>query len=249
MRSSALLLACLLPTCAACDLLNSDPPGWRRVEDGTVPDSIAELYRLDAARLALRIEDHDDVELPGSLVDSVFDALALVHNATQFAARDDVVERHRIHTFPQPEVFELLVGVKPFKAWVGAWQAGRTLTGNGDVDALLETYDLSLATYYEWSFGHAALLRAAAPLNIAALGKRFEGIDGVTYAEPNGWGGDGNDIRARSVMGMWELEYSLGWGDCPAGCTARHYWTFMVRPDGFVLYVGGRGDPIPDLHW
>lgn len=253
MRTPALSLLCLLPYVAACELLSgSDPSTWQRVDDRTVPDSLAALYRVDAARLALRVvydderPEREEVELPTALVNEIYDALALVYNATGLDSRDWVVERFPIHTFPNPEVFELIVGVDPSKEWVGAWQSGQRFTGNTHIDRLLEAYDLSLEAYYDWSSGHAANLRASTPLNVAALAMRFEAIDGVRNAEPNGWGGDGNDIRARSRGEDWELEYSVGYGDCPAGCIQRHYWTFLVDLGGFVRYEGDRGDPIPE---
>jgi hypothetical protein len=221
------------------------------VDDRTVPDSLAALYRVDAARLALRVvydderPEREEVELPTALVDELYDALALVYNATGLDSRDWVVERFPIHTFPNPEVFELTVGVFPSKEWVGAWQSGQRFTGNTHIDKLLETYDLSLEAYHDRSM-HRANLRAGRPLNVAALAMRFEGIDGVRYAEPLSWFGDGNDIRARSRGERWELEYSVGYGDCPSGCVQRHYWTFLADLGGFVRYEGDRGDPIPE---
>jgi hypothetical protein len=221
------------------------------VDDRTVPDSLAALYRVDAARLALRVvydderPEREEVELPTALVDELYDALALVYNATGLDSRDWVVERFPIHTFPNPEVFELTVGVFPSKEWVGAWQSGQRFTGNTHIDQLLETYDLSLEAYHDRSM-HRANLRAGRPLNVAALAMRFEGIDGVRYAEPLSWFGDGNDIRARSRGERWELEYSVGYGDCPSGCVQRHYWTFLADLGGFVRYEGDRGDPIPE---
>ena len=30
----------------------------------------------------------------------------------------------------------------------------------------------------------------------------------------------------------WTVTIEYGWGDCPAGCIARHQWTFKVTPSG-----------------
>jgi hypothetical protein len=79
----------------------------------------------------------------------------------------------------------------------------------------------------------------------ATLAARFATMPGVIWAEPNGYGGDGNDIRARPENGGWRLEYSVGFGDCPAGCTGRRVWTFVADATGAVRYLGASGDPLP----
>jgi hypothetical protein len=57
--------------------------------------------------------------------------------------------------------------------------------------------------------------------------------------------GDGPDIRA-SVHGEgWRLDYSVGFGDCPAGCIYRHTWSFAVSGDGVVTFLGRSGEPPP----
>lgn len=83
------------------------------------------------------------------------------------------------------------------------------------------------------------------PLNIFALGKRFEKINGVIYAEPNGVDGDGNNITANIETDYVKYEHSVGWGDCPAGCICRHYWIFYVKYNGEVEYIGSYGNQLP----
>lgn len=211
--------------------------------DVALPDSVAEAYRRDAVTLAVR--QHREgrspaerpVEVPAALVDGFYRALAAVHASTG-PARDTVVAVFRIHAFP--EATQLLVGVDPAQPWTQGWARGETVTGNAAVDALVARYGLRVERYYPWVSGHAAVLGSARPLDVAALASRFAGLAGVRYAEPNGYMGDGDDIRARPVVGGWELDYSLGFGDCPAGCTGRRWWTFVVDPAGRVTYRGSR---------
>jgi hypothetical protein len=47
--------------------------------------------------------------------------------------------------------------------------------------------------------------------------------------------------------GGYEIEVTVGWGDCPAGCINRHVWTFEVKPDGAVALVGETGDAVPGV--
>jgi hypothetical protein len=44
----------------------------------------------------------------------------------------------------------------------------------------------------------------------------------------------------------WRVTVTIGWGDCQAGCIARHTWVYDVDPAGTVTLVEERGDPLPD---
>ena len=43
----------------------------------------------------------------------------------------------------------------------------------------------------------------------------------------------------------WQLVYTIGWGDCLAGCIERHTFTYDVARDGMVVLVDEGGDAIP----
>ena len=226
-------------------------------EGADVPDSVQARYREDAARLALRyLYEHEEtaadeqVELPEPLATSLYNALVRVYAARNLAARDSVVALYRIHTFPNPATRSLIVSVDSSTAeWVEAWRQGQRLTGQPRLDALMERYDLSLEEFHRWPWTDIAVLRTAEPLNLRALARLFNPIPGVTYAEPNGFAGDGNDITAEAGgeggEAFWRLQYSVGYGDCPAGCIARRAWTFRVDADGDVRYLGVSGSPLP----
>jgi hypothetical protein len=204
----------------------------------------------DAVRLALRhlaatnTPALQEVEPPAALVGSLFNALAAVHGLTH-PARDTVVNVYRIRTFPNPPVWEIMVRVEPGAPWTAAWRGKQALTGYAPVDELVNRWDLTIREYYYWSIGEVAVLRAGRPLNMQALAARFAALNGVVWAEPNGFGGDGNDIRARVQDGGWRLDYSVGYGDCPAGCTSRHTWSFHVGSGGAVSYLGSAGSGPP----
>lgn len=249
----ALLLA-MIGTAGCESFLDPSPatvPIIPQPENIEIPAALETRYTEDAARLALRHVNEtdgaasDDVELSPSLVSTFYNALVHVYGMDH-PARDSVVDLYRIHTFPAPATHELIVGVDPARGWVRQWRNGQRLTGNERIDALMEKFDLDLERYYSWSSGHAAVLRSAEPLNIAALAHRFSGIRGVRYAEPNGFGGDGNDIRAQVVDSGIRLDYSIGFGDCPAGCTGRHTWSFVVDTNGRTTYLGSSGGPAPE---
>lgn len=221
------------------------------VSDGDVPHELQAAYREDAARLALRdIQGRNDfalydIVMDEALVDSFYQALVYVYQ-TDHPARDAVVETYQIHTFPYPEMRRLLVQVNAEATWAEAWREGRSLTGEATIDDLIERYGLSLEHFQATSTGELAILHAEAPLNIEGLAGRFAEITGVVYAEPDGVVGGGADIEATRDEQSWRLAYSIGFGDCPAGCISRHYWNFRVTYGGDVTFLGESGDPLPN---
>lgn len=241
----AVLAACDGPTRPAHLALVSD-------NDSAIPEALRAAYREDAARLALRHltatgdSARTGVELPADLWDALYRALVRVYNARDLPARDSVVDLYTIHTFPNPTVRRIDLGLDSTAAWVRALRQGTVPTGEPRFDELVDTYDLSLERYYDFQLGDDfAVLRAAAPLNTIALAPMFRDIEGVYWTEPAGSGGDGSDIRATPLLNGWRLDYSVGFGDCPAGCIGRYTWMFRVSEDGSVTYVGATGPPPP----
>jgi hypothetical protein len=51
--------------------------------------------------------------------------------------------------------------------------------------------------------------------------------------------------EAKAVEGGYQVKFTIGWGDCPAGCINRHVWTFAVAPDGRVGLIGEEGPAVP----
>ncbi len=218
-------------------------------QDSQIPDLVQHQYRKDAEQLALRwlVEEgatsDNDVELPSDLIQTFYNVLIQVYQATDLPARHLVVNTYKIHTFPKHNTRDLLVGVDPAKAWTEAWRNGKQLTGNAEIDALMKQFDLELKGYLSGS--NIAVLRTGRALNTLALAKLLTPIEGVRYADDSSVGGDSSDIRAEFKGSYWQLDYSVGFGDCPAGCSQRTTWTFHAYPDGTVQFAGRSGDAPP----
>jgi hypothetical protein len=45
--------------------------------------------------------------------------------------------------------------------------------------------------------------------------------------------------------GGYQIEITVGWGDCMAGCIERHVWTYEVAPDGAIELIAEQGDEVP----
>ncbi len=243
-RGLALLLG--LAAATACD----DP--LRPVDDSMLSDSARALYRVDAARLAVRALQGQlapaaqDVELPASLMEPLYAALVRVYSQHS-SARDDVVDRYRVHTFLNPDVNRLVICTDTTARWADGWRAGQRTTGTPAVDALVNGYGLTVDEYRRLSgLGwDMFLLRSGEPLNTLALADRFRQAAAVLFAEPDSWIGGGRDIVAKRQGGAWRLDYSVSWGDCMAGCINGHFWTFVVSDGGSVTFLGQRGPTPP----
>lgn len=247
----------------SCDLTDSngdDQYDWTkgktitRPDDSAIPDSTKLLYWEDAGLLALRDVQADSaakyslIEIPDELVQLYYAGLIHIYHAEKIPERDSVVSLYKIHMYSTISLHSLLVDVDSSKEWTRAWRNGRRLTGNAQVDELMERYSLELDGYYSWPDLQLAVLRSQKPLNILALGRSFGKVSGVIYAEPNGVMGDGNNITASIQPEFLRCVFSVGYGDCPAGCIARRFWEFQVGYDGKVTFVRSYGSP-PPLSW
>lgn len=219
----------------------------------TAPDSIARLYRDDALRMTVNrfVRNNqpfaDSILIPTEEVTPVWDALIAVYNATTLAARDTVVKQFDIHTTPRPSLNAFSIVADSTLSWMQELSKGHIPTGNAEVDSLLLNYHIKIESYFRM-FGseanHWVFFVSDSSFNTRALSKAFEKINGVVRAETEFAIGDGNYIIDSIYNDHIELIYSLGWGDCPAGCTQRRFWKFNVYPDCSVEFAGSYGDVI-----
>jgi hypothetical protein len=258
MRKTSLQITCLFLLTAlltSCDLFSPSGTGtdlfMAPADDSAVPEMMRDAYRFSANVFALReIREmmplsEAPVEIPADKVENYYRALIHVYNSGS-AQSDTVTRIAPIIVFPDVELRQLIVSVEKEAEWTQPWRDGERLTGNPAIDGLMNRWDLHLKNYYAWSFGHAVVLEAPYELNMHALAKKFGAVEGVRYAEPNSWGGDGNNIRAEWTSPLaLRLTYSLGYGDCPAGCINRRFWEFEVYTTGDVQFNRAYGSPYP----
>ncbi len=244
--SSVLAAAAMI---VACDAATAPRSFRSTVDDSLVSEPVRAAYLDDASRLALRdlqANGYTGIQIPPESVQPYYDALVLVYNATALPARDTVVDVYSIHTFGNPVTRSLLLWLLGSEDWVQRLARREVPTGEPSIDTLLPRYSLSLGTANVLHDGDVLVTFAPPePLNIEALAARFRGISGVRFAQPNNMIGDGNDIDGSIEESRVLLDYSVGYGDCPAGCTGRLSYRFAVHFDGTVAYLGASGSPPP----
>lgn len=234
----------------SCEVLESDGGGWTKgkiitsPDDSKISDSIKNHLKIDAATLALRdvVKDPESkykhVEIPPDLIELYYRGLVHIYNAIKYPSYHKIND---IHVFPNPTVTGIVVLIDATYEWTKAWKRGERLTGNVEIDFLMEEYDLQLnSCYYD-----LASIYSLQPINTYALSNKFLGIQGVRISEPNGYGGDGADINAEIRDSYVLYVFSFGWGDCRSGCISRHYWDVAVQYNGSVIFLREYGDPLP----
>ena len=218
----------------------------------SAPDSIISKYIDDADRLALRriyrnnLTFVDSVFIPQQYSDTVLNALIAVYNATTLPARDTVTTMYDIHSFPDYVMNNFYIRADSNLAWMQELQNGNLTTGNPTIDNVITTYGLSIYSYYASPVfpTHLVVFETDSNYNLPIITNDLDTITGVLYAEPNGYFGDGNNIWDSIYTDHVELIYSLGWGDCPSGCTSRRNWKFNVYFDCSVEFVESYGTPL-----
>lgn len=217
------------------------------------PDSVLTMYRDDADRLALARTFRngtpwvDSIAIDPAGSSTALSALVAVYNSA-LPARDTVVEMFDIHVFPPSiPLRDLYVKADSTLPWMQQLHQGNIPTGTPAIDQLLSAYAITLTGYqtYPWLNGsHLASFSTGANVNLPPLCALFAAQPGVYYAEPSLGCCDGSTITDSVHTDHVNLIYSRGWGDCPAGCTARRFWEFNVYPDCSVEYVGSHGTPL-----
>lgn len=135
---------------------------------------------------------------------------------------------------------ELFLGLEPplFEA-VASLLDGQTepvvlRTGDAAFDTLNERLGLTAAGVFS-SF-ETVIFYFNEYLNVPAAAAAYTKMEGVEYAEPNAYLGDGSDLDAAKSAGRWFVVARRAWGDCPAGCIDEELY-FFIADDAEVEQV------------
>ena len=79
---------------------------------------------------------------------------------------------------------------------------------------------------------------------VAAIQARTPWFDGIHRKDPSTIG-QAAWWEARQATDSWLVTFTVGWGDCQAGCINRHQWTWHVAKDGTVTFGSENGTAVP----
>ena len=212
------------------------------------PTLVRHHYLGSAKIIALRQMLHDpawadSITIPAVLYDPVLQALSAVYHAMQYPERDTVTRCFNILAFAGPvSPVGITLTADSAATWAKNLHHDIVPTGNKAVDSILLQYHLK-RTSSQIGGQYLFFLGVDQPINTVALAALFNNIPGA-HAEADGAIGDGNNITLDTVAGGVTLTYTVGWGDCPAGCISHRSWTFLVKPDCSVQFLGVAGDEL-----
>ena len=101
-------------------------------------------------------------------------------------------------------------------------------TGHAEFDALNARLGLSVVVDIFTSFG-AVLFYFNEYLNVPAAAAAYTAVEGIEFAEPSGYLGDGSDLDMVHSQGHWYVVVRRAWGDCPSGCINEELHFFIVN--------------------
>ncbi|MEM1000983.1 MAG: hypothetical protein AAGN35_28270 [Bacteroidota bacterium] len=208
--------------------------------------SVSDLQALErgAMQMALR----EIREQGGPAADSVriaeanwrpyAEALAAVRTAIPQMECQDLSALLSVEPFQRVAMDELLLHVDAREPWVQAWVNLNSMTGNPEVDALMNRYNLTVTAYYDWEAGDHVVVASSEPLQLLPLLKKFRDIEGIVDGYENTLVGDGDDIMGLREGNDMLIRIYDSYGDCPSGCQHDDIWTFRVTPGCRVFYEG-----------
>jgi hypothetical protein len=140
---------------------------------------------------------------------------------------------------------DLLVTVRHGSDWAKPWLQGNLRTGNAKVDAFFQSYNLATVEGRDDVLPNPwFVLHFAQSLRTDKLIEDVKSLSGdILNVDPNGYGGDGDEITLTERNGARIYAFSHGWGDCPSGCIQRHLWTVTVEATGTISMVES-GNPL-----
>ena len=128
---------------------------------------------------------------------------------------------------------ELLLGLEPpLLEDVVALLEGQTgpvllRTGQAEFDTLNERLGLVAVDLFP-STG-TVIFYFNEYLNVPAAAAAYAAIEGIEYAEPNTYLGDGSNIDAAKSAERWYVLARRAWDDCPSGCINEEFFFFIVN--------------------
>ena len=206
-------------------------------------------FRRDAARLALRLNDGEDlrfqsIRIPSGEMESLYRALVAMHNGDENVR---AIFRCNVHTRPNPSIDHMLVIFDRQVDWARPLREGRHETTSITLNDLLYEHDLVIEKHVQWNDRNDAIsIRSKNPLNMAALANEFNNIEGVSAVDLGLSKEMGSDITATRVRDGWRFTFTLGFGSLQEAGEKSHRWLYDYSDGGRITKVSEAGDPVPD---
>ncbi len=180
---------------------------------------------------------YDDPVLDEDEITKILKIIQAVYNLDT-PERDTVFNIYEIHGYYCYAFNSLSLKVDTEQAGIQNLAKNVFPTGDASLDHLLDTYKFdSVRTSYSYPDFPWLTIYTKKEYNMIPVETEFEKLESVLIAEFNkGCIGDGNTITLKRNPGSAVITFSIGSGDCPAGCIYHRYWEFKVS-DGNAKFI------------
>jgi len=195
-------------------------------------------YNLDARELYYREVYNDSTHfnynnylLDTTEINKIFKLIDAIFKL-KIPERDSVFIKHKIHSRFCVSYQTLNLKVKTNLPEIQNLVNNVIPTGNENLDYLLKKYNFdSVRTIFNYPEFPWLTIYTPSVYNMLPIQKEFRKLPFVAYAEMNMWCFDGNNITLKRDKESATITFSIGSGDCPAGCIHHKYWEFRVKSD------------------
>ena len=200
---------------------------------------IIENYLYDAKQLyyeeILGNESHfnyDNPILDTVEINKILKIIQAVYNSNS-TYRNEVFDNYSIHTRYCNSLSSIGLKVQTSSSEIINMVDGVIPTGNVQLDEVLQTYEFdSVRTAYSYPDFPWLTIYTSKEFNMIPVEKELNSLLAIVMAEMyNGCIGDGNNIGLKRNSEYAIITFSIGSGDCPAGCIYHKYWEFKVLND------------------
>lgn len=197
---------------------------------------VIENYTYDARQLYLDDLIHDSTNvnyyipiIDDTEVENILKIIQAVYNLDS-PYRDTVFDIYQIHGYYCYSFNSMSLNVQTDNPGIINLSNGIFPTGDTDLDNILTTYHFdSVRTAYSYPNFPWLSIFTKDKYNLIPLEETFENIGSILIAEFNkGCIGDGNTVTLNRDSSSATITFSIGSGDCPAGCIYYKYWEFEV---------------------
>jgi hypothetical protein len=227
---TALLAVLFCISCKKSNSFNSDVAGC------PIDTAINNAYLNDAKEIVYRnilaganVQGSNQVQFNEQELNKVLSAIQSVY-ALNSPQTDTVFNVYKIHTFKLYVLNSIILQVNVNAPEIKNLVIGQQ-TGNSSFDALMAKYGFTYNTYTLYPATQQQpffALNSNTWYNMQALVPLFKQYSFILGAQSNGTAGDGNNITYQINGTNRILDFSIGFGDCPAGCLGRQTWEFSV---------------------
>lgn len=220
-------------------------------EDGTIgydgielDTYIIENYSYDAKQLYFHeiFQDSTHVNYKNPIIDNnevnkILKIIQAVYNSDS-PERDSVFEIFQIHGYYCYRFNSISLKINTELTEIQNLSDNVIPTGETSLDNILNTYNFdSVKTSNSYPDFPWLTIFTSDEYNMIPIEKEFANIESILIATFNkGCIGDGNTITLTRDVNSAIITFSIGSGDCPAGCIHHKYWEFKVS-NGIAKFI------------